>query len=88
MTRHDLAVAKWKCSFLAKKIVILRQSAAEPHVLALIALHQSELDMLLAAIAKTHDAKEWAANWGAANTQTDERQACGTAIGAKQDLAG
>ena len=86
MTRHDLAVAKWKCSFLAKKIVLLRQSAAEPHILGLIALHQSELDQLLAAIAQTHDAKEWAENWARAATQDDDRQAIGGSPKPAQDL--
>ncbi|KQN01098.1 hypothetical protein ASE82_16570 [Sphingomonas sp. Leaf230] len=70
MTRHDLAIAKWKCSFLAKNIVILRQSDPEPHVLNLIASHQHELDLLLSAIAKTHEAKDWAAAW-MANSQTE-----------------
>lgn len=88
MTRHDLAVAKWKCSFLAKKIVLLRQSAAEPHILALIALHQSEMDDLLAAIAKTHDAKEWAEDWAKAHTWTDDRDAGGGSRPSGQDLGG
>ena len=88
MTRHDLAVAKWKCLFLAKKIVVLRQSAAEPHILGLIALHQTELDELLAAIAKTHDAKEWAKNWAGADTQSDDRQARDSPLTSGQDLAG
>jgi len=70
VTRHDLAIAKWKCSFLAKNIVILRQSDPETHVLNLIASHQHELDLLLAAIAKTHEAKDWAAAW-VAKSQTE-----------------
>ncbi|MBC3942990.1 hypothetical protein [Sphingomonas albertensis] len=88
MTRHDLAVAKWKCSFLAKKIVVLRQSAAEPHILGLIALHQSELDQLLAAIATSHDAKDWAAGWAGADTQTDDQQPRGGPLGSGQDPVG
>lgn len=70
MTRHDLAIAKWKCSFLAKNIVILRQSDPKTHVLNLFASHQHELDLLLAAIAKTHEAKDWAAAW-VAKSQTE-----------------
>ncbi len=88
MTRHDLAVAKWKCSFLAKQIVILRDSAPEPHILRLIALHQTELDALLAAIATSHDAKDWAAGWAGGDTQTDDQQAGGSPLESGQDPVG
>lgn len=88
MTRHDLAVAKWKCSFLAKQIVILRDSAPEPHILRLITLHQTELDVVLAAIATSHEAKDWAAGWAGGDTRSDDRQACSGALKSGQDFVG
>jgi hypothetical protein len=50
----DLASARRKCSFLAKEIVVLRQSDAGPDTDDLIASHQSELDLLIARISATH----------------------------------
>jgi hypothetical protein len=50
----DLARAQRKCSFLAKEIVALRQSNVGPDTHDLIALHQSELDLLIARISATH----------------------------------
>jgi hypothetical protein len=50
----DLASARRKCLFLAKEIVVLRQSNVRPDTHDLIALHQSELDLLIARISATH----------------------------------
>jgi hypothetical protein len=51
---NDIASARRKCSFLAKEIVVLRQSNVGPDTHDLIALHQSELDLLIARISATH----------------------------------
>ena len=58
MISDDLASARRKCSFLAKEIVALRQSNAGPDTQDLIASHQSELDLLIAHIAATHEIED------------------------------
>ena len=82
------ACFKWGGDQIAKQIVILRDSAPEPHILRLIALHQTELDALLAAIATSHDAKDWAAGWAGGDTQTDDQQARGGPLESGQDPVG
>ncbi len=52
MTNDALTVARWKCAFLAKRIVALREQVAQSSVLDEIKLHQNELDVLIATIAR------------------------------------
>ena len=52
MTRDAVAIAQWKCTFLAKKIVMLRAASPDATVTGAIARYQAEMDYLIATIAR------------------------------------